>query len=262
MKNKNFLLTCSLREINIEDNINCIRNAIYDGADAFMLHLEKLDEQYHTVEELKQLFNYAANKTIFSVNYRTHRRPNKTDEELVQGQLVALKAGANILDIVADIYDPSKDEITYNPKAIEKQKELIEIIHSKGGKVMLSSHTYRFMSCEETLAHLKELEKRGADIVKIAVTASNEKELLEVIRTTTILKEKMKIPFFHCCMGQYGKLHRVYSGLLGSSIVLCVQNYNSNSNPKEQPLLKATKTVFDNLDFTITKDDLTGTRKK
>lgn len=259
MNRNDFLLTCSIRETNVEDNINTIRNAIYDGAEAFMVHLEKLDEVYHNEQDLKKMFNYCSNLPIFTVNYRSNRRPDKTDEQLIESQLLALKAGANILDIVADIYDPSKDEITYNQDAINKQKELIQKVHDLNGKVMLSSHTFRFLNSDETLKHLKELEQRGADMVKIAVTASNQEELNEVIRTTTILKEKMSIPFFHCCMGQYGKLHRVYSGLLGSSIVLCVQNYNSNSNPKEQPLLRATKEVFNNLDFTIAKDDKTGT---
>ena len=91
------------------------------------------------------------------------------------------------------------------------------------------------------------------------MTASTPEELLEVNRTTVELKKQMKVPFFHCCMGQYGKLHRVYSGLMGSKIVLCVQNYNANSNPKEQPLLRSTKTVIENLDFTIARDDKSGT---
>ena len=128
-----------------------------------------------------------------------------------------------------------------------------------GAKVMLSSHTFRFLTLEETLKHCKELERRGADWVKIAVTANSMEELNEVNRTTVELKKQMEVPFFHCCMGQYGKLHRVYSGLLGSKIVLCVQNYNANSNPKEQPLLRNTKLVLDNLDFTIARDDTTGT---
>ena len=51
--NRDFLLTCSLRELNPEDNINTIRNALYDGAEAFMIHLEKLDEVYHNENDLK-----------------------------------------------------------------------------------------------------------------------------------------------------------------------------------------------------------------
>jgi len=260
MRNKP-ILTCSLRETDVEENINTIRNAIYDGAEAFMLHLEKLDERFHNVDDLRRLYNYCGKLPIFSVNYRTPRRPDKTDEQLIQGQLLSLEAGADILDIVADIYDPNPDEITYDERVIEKQKRLIDQVHEKGGKVMLSSHTFRFLNQDETLRHLKELEKRGADMVKIAVTAENERQLNEVIRTTTVLSEQMNIPFFHCCMGQYGKLHRVYSGLLGSAIVLCVQHYDENSNPKEQPLLKATKAVYDNLDMTIARDELTGTRR-
>ena len=257
--NRDFLLTCSLRELNPEDNINIIRNALYDGAEAFMIHLEKLDEVYHNENDLKKIFNYACDKPVISVNYRTPRRPGKTDEALIEGQKVAIKAGAAVVDIVGDIFGPAKDEIAYDEEVIRKQKQLIEEIHEMGAKVMLSSHTFRFLTMEETIKHCKDLESRGADWVKIAVTASTPEELLEVNRTTVELKKQMKVPFFHCCMGQYGKLHRVYSGLMGSKIVLCVQNYNANSNPKEQPLLRSTKTVIDNLDFTIARDDKIGT---
>jgi len=257
--NRDFLLTCSLRELNPEDNINTIRNAIYDGAEAFMIHLEKLDEIYHIEEDLRKIFNYASDRLVISVNYRTPRRPGKPDEELVKGQMTAVKAGAGVVDIVGDIFCPGKDEITYDEKAILKQQEMIKEIHALGGKVMLSSHTFRFLTMEETIAHCKSLESRGADWVKIAVTANSPEELNEVNRTTVELQKQMKIPFFHCCMGQYGKLHRVYSGLLGSKIVLCVQNYNANSNPKEQPLLRSTKAIIDNLDFTIARDCASGT---
>ncbi len=257
--NRDFLLTCSLRELTPEGNINTIRNAIYDGAQAFMIHLEKLEEAYHNENDLKKIFSYAGEMPIISVNYRTPRRPNKTDEQLVEGQFLAAKAGAQVVDIVADIYDPSKDEITYDESAINKQKELIKKFHELGCKVMLSSHTFRYLTKEETVKLCKELEKRGADWVKIAVTANSQDELNEVNLTTIELKKVMNVPFFHCCMGQYGKLHRVYSGLLGSKIVLCVQNYNVNSNPKEQPLLRNTKAVFDNLDFTLTRDVTFGT---
>ena len=257
--NRDFLLTCSLRELTPEDNINTIRNAIYDGAEAFMIHLEKLDEAYHNINDLKKIFNYACDKPVISVNYRTPRRPGKSDEALIIGQKTAIEAGASVVDIVGDIFSPGKDEITYDETAILKQKELIDEIHQMGGKVMMSSHTFRFLTMEETIAHCKALENRGADWVKIAVTANSPEELNEVNRTTIELKKQMKVPFFHCCMGQYGKLHRVYSGLLGSKIVLCVQNYNANSNPKEQPLLRSTKAVIDNLDFTIARDDASGT---
>lgn len=257
--NRGFLLTCSLREITPEDNINTIRNAIYDGAEAFMIHLEKLDEAYHNEEDLKRIFNYAGDKPVISVNYRTSKRPGKTDEALLEGQKIAVKAGAGVVDIVGDLFCPGKDEITCDENAILKQKEMIEEIHKLGGKVMLSSHTFRFLTMEETIAHCKALESRGADWVKIAVTANSMEELNEVNHTTAELQKQMKIPFFHCCMGQYGKLHRVYSGLLGSKIVLCVQNYNANSNPKEQPLLRSTKAVIDNLDFTIARERASGT---
>ena len=236
-----------------------IRNAIYDGAEAFMIHLEKLADCYINVDDLKRIFNYVGDRQIISVNYRSVHKPNKSDDEIVKEQLIATKAGANIVDIVGDIYSPSKNELAIDEKTIKRQKELIEQFHQNNVKVMLSSHTFCFLNKEDTLKHCLSLQNRGADLVKIAVTAGSEEELLEVNKTTIELKKMLSVPYFHCCMGQYGKLHRIYSAFLGSSIILCVQNYNENSNPKEQPLLRNTKVVLDNLDFTIAKNDLTGT---
>ena len=180
-------------------------------------------------------------------------------DKIKQGLEIAFTGYSSSAEKTAAAMRTQTLAILNDETAILKQKELIHEIHQMGGKVMLSSHTFRFLTMEETIAHCKALENRGADWVKIAVTANSPEELSEVNRTTIELKKQMKVPFFHCCMGQYGKLHRVYSGLLGSKIVLCVQNYNANSNPKEQPLLRSTKAVMDNLDFTIARDDASGT---
>ena len=260
LKNR-FLLTCSLRENNPEDTINTIRSALYDGAEAFMIHLEKLDDQYINEEDLKNIFNYCGDKPVISVNYRSAHKPDKTDEDLVRQQLIASKAGAYMVDIVGDIFAPGAKEITYDEQAISKQQALIKEFHKQNTLVMLSSHTFCFMDRKETVAHAKSLQSRGPDMIKIAVTANSDEELNEVNITTIELKKELTLPYFHCCMGQYGKLHRIYSALLGSSIVLCVQSYNQNSKPKEQPLLKSTKAVFDNMDFTLARDISTGTKR-
>ena len=81
--NREAILTCSLRELNVEDNINTIRNAIYDGAEAFMLHLEKLEECYHNKEDLRKLFIYFATfgslwDLSSSTKDRTHTYSNKS----------------------------------------------------------------------------------------------------------------------------------------------------------------------------------------
>ena len=247
------LLTNMIIEMTPAESIATIRNAIYDGADAFGFHLCRFPKQYQNVGTLKNIFNYAEDRPILVMNYRRHLNEGIPDEELVEGHMMALEAGATMCDIMADMYDPSPLEITYNEKAIDKQKRLIEEIHKKGGEVLMSSHTWQFYTAEQAVEHAKAVESRGTDMIKIAMRADTEDELLEVIKTTILLKREVKIPCLYVCMGQYGKAHRVLVPVFGSPMVLCVQKYDELSH-KEQPLLRSTKAVLDNLDWKLSRD--------
>ena len=236
--------------------IATIRNADYDGANAFDIHLRSLERQYHTVNDLERIIQCTSKPTLM-INYRSDSKwdGQRTDEERVESHLLAVRAGASACDIMGDMFDPSPMELTKKPQAIEKQKELIDKIHSMGAEVVLSSHTWVPMTTEQVLEHLKELESRGADMVKVAAAVNNEEELLEAFRTTVALKREMKVPFIHICMGQYGKLHRFVGPMLGSSLIFCVQQYTQKGH-KEQPLVRAAKAVFDNLDWRIARSAL------
>ncbi len=253
------LLVSMMTEQTPEACILNIRQSIYDGAGAFALHLEVLERQYHNIETLRRIFAYTAGMPVLTIHYRNKGRKEVTDEELASMQFVALEAGSSMCDIMGDIFDPSPMELSMKPGIIDKQKSLIEKIHSAGGEVLMSSHTWMAMNAEQTVQHAKELESRGADMVKIAMCAHNEDELLDTFIATAWLKRELKVPFLHICMGQYGKLHRVIAPAIGSYMVLCVQYY-SNAGSKEQPLLRAAKAVYDNMDPNIARDVFLGTR--
>jgi 3-dehydroquinate dehydratase type I len=245
-----------------EECIATMRNAVYDGTDAYGFMLDKLDLRYHNKADFERIFAYAADRPILTMNYRNINRINKgqTDQDMVDTQLLAIEAGATMIDIIADYFDPSPLELSKKPEIIEKQRRVVDKVHSSGGEVLMSSHTWEFMTAEQTLEHFHALELRGGDMVKIAMCAHNEEELLEVIKTTMLLKHELKVPYLHVCMGQYGKIHRVISAMFGSALVLCVQEYTSISH-KEQPLLRSTKAVLDNLDYRIARNDQLGTIK-
>ena len=239
------------------DAIACIRNSIYDGAEVIALHLEFLGKEYHNLRDLKTICAYAGNLPLYTMNYRNARRPGVSDEELVEGQLMAAEAGASMVDIMGDIYDPSPMQLTSNPAAIDRQKHLIDRFHALDCEVMLSSHTWAFMTADETLEHCDKLIRRGADMVKIAMCAFREEQMDEVYRTTMRMRRELKVPFLHVCMGQYGKVHRMISPMLGSALALCMQRYIPVCN-KEQPILRAAKAVFDNIDLGIARNDQLG----
>jgi len=236
--------------------IASMRNAIYDGADAFGVMLGSLEAPYRTRSELERVFAYASDKPILVMHYR-HAGSGLTDEALVGSLIGAIEAGASMCDVMGDMFDPSPLELSKKPAIIDKQRRLVDEIHAMGGEVLMSSHTWVFMTAEATIEHAQALASRGADMVKIAMCAHNEDQLLEVLRTTALLKRELDVPFLHVCMGQYGKMHRVISAVLGSSLVLCVPQYTATSH-REQPLLRSAKAVLDNLDWGMARDDQLG----
>lgn len=235
--------------------IATIRNAEYDGSQAFDLHLRSLEKQYHNEHDLEKIIKSTWRPTMM-IYYREDGNwgARYSDDERAEAHLLSVKCGAAACDIMGDMFDPSPMEISYKPEIIEKQKRLIDKIHIMGGEVIMSSHTWVHMSTEQVVEHMKNLEARGADMVKVAAAVNSEEELIEAFQTTMTLKRELKVPFIHICMGQYGKMHRFVGPMLGSSLVFCVQNYTPKGH-KEQPLVRAAKAVFENLDWRIAQTE-------
>lgn len=253
------LIVASLSDPTPNQTICTMRNAVFDGAEAFMLHLEKMRQEYLREDELRRIFDYAGDKPLFTMNYRASG--GKPDELLIEEQLMAVRAGASMIDMMGDMFAPSPRELTRDAAAIDRQKQIIDQVHEMGGEVLMSSHVWEYMTPEETLAHAKALEARGADFVKIAMCVHNEAEMIEALRATVRVKNELKVPFLHICMGQWGKLLRAVSPMFGSCFALCVQSY-TEAGHKEKPLLRAEKAVLDNVDWMHARNPYTGTRTR
>jgi 3-dehydroquinate dehydratase len=222
-----------------------------------MLHLEAMKQEHLCEEDLKAIFNYAGDKPVFTMNYR--RSDEKTDEQLVNEQLMAVRVGASMIDLMGDMFDPSPRELSQDRHAIDRQQQVIEEVHALGGEVLMSSHVWEYLTPEQALSHAKALEARGADFVKIAMCVHNEAQMLESLQATVLVKNELKVPFLHICMGQWGKLLRAVSPMFGSCFALCVQSY-TESGHKEKPLLRAERAVLDNVDWMRARDPYAGTR--
>ncbi len=254
-------IVCVLSDKDPNSTLATIRNAECDGANAFDLHLRCLERQYLNKTDLSNII-MSSYKPMMMIFYRKGPlawTQNISDEDREEAFMLSLECGASACDVMADFYDPSYDEISRKPEIITRQRNLIENIHKKGGEVIMSSHTWREMSCDEVVSHMVELEKRDADMVKIATVANSEAQLIESMKTTIALKSELKVPFIHIVMGQYGKMHRFVGPMLGSSLVFCVQNYTPEGH-KEQPLVRSAKAVFENLDWHVARNPLSITR--
>ena len=232
-----------------EETIPMVRKAELDGAAAFDVNLRCMLPEYRNEESLRKIFA-ASQKPFMCTFYRAPADKATADDTDEARQLVleqAINAGASIVDVMGDLYDPSQYELTHNPEAIEKQMRLIEHFHSLGAEVVMSSHMPEHRTPEEILEHLREQERRGADMVKIVSGVNNEEELVDAIRTSILLKREMHTPYIHLNNGSYASLHRYIGPILGGCLAFCQPQYDLYHQNAMQPLVKSLKTVLDNI---------------
>lgn len=225
-----------------------IRNALYDGADAFGIQLERLCPEYRTEEHFRRIFSYMEDKPLYVTNYRGGHNREMTDEARIEELKLALKCGATLIDIPGDEFSPAPMEMTQDAKAIERQKQLIEDIHEAGGEVLMSSHIRRFLPEEKVVEIALEQQSRGADIVKMVTGSDTEEELMTNLNTIQALKRELKVPFLFLSGGPYCKIHRMFGPYFGVCMWLCVQKYDTFSS-KEQPVLRAVRNIVANFDY-------------
>lgn len=225
------------------------KNCEFEGAEGLAVDLVDLKPEFRNADSLKSVVG-SVNLPFMFVFYRNDRQQNLGDEARQEVLLSAVEAGASIIDVMGDLYDPSPMEITHNPVAIDKQKRLIDQIHAKGADVVISSHMQCSRTAEQVLEHLTEVEKRGADIVKIVTGVNTDEELAEAFRTTLLLKRELKTPFIHLCSGAYCRPHRFIGPALGVSVLFAVSHYDPRYN-FPQPTIRALKTVIENVHWNI-----------
>ena len=236
------LLCCMIPENTPERAIETIMNAHYDGADAFGFQLEGWSPEHLNEETMKNVFKYCMGKPIYVTSYRHHSNAGKTDDECAEVLFTAIRAGATLVDVMADYYDPQPYEITYNEEAVAKQKLLIEKLHSMGAEVLMSSHTHTHIDEDGLVKYAKAQRERGADICKIVNYGYTEEQADTNFRAVLRIKREVGGKFLFLANGDYCYPLRQIGPSLGVCMWLCVQRTS-----REQPLLRAMKQVRDNL---------------
>lgn len=221
--------------------------AIPAGAEAFGIQFEQMLPEYRTPEVYRDLFGYAKGRPSYVTNYRGTQNNGKSDDELGDELVELAECGADLCDIMGDYFDKQPDEVAVDKNAINKQIGLINRIHEKGAKVLMSSHVMKYTPAERVLEIALEHQRRGADISKIVVGADNREEELENLRIINMLKEKLDIPFLFLSSGECRILRRI-GGELGCCMYLCVYEYDDFATP-QQPLLKNIKLIRDNINM-------------
>ncbi len=233
-----------------QELIAAARTSESEGAEGITIDLNDLKPEFRNSESFKSIIN-SVNLPFMFYFYRNDKWKKSSEDYRQEVLLTAAEAGASMIDVMGDLYDPSPKEITYNKNAIDTQKRLIDKIHSKGAEVLISSHTGCFLTTEEVIKHMQELESRGPDVVKIVTTINTEEELAEALRTTIVLNSELKTPFIHLCSGKYGRPHRFMCPVLGTSILFAVPYYSDRYQGLAQPMIKSMKAVIDNINWNI-----------
>lgn len=214
------------------------------GAEAFGVELERLKPEYKKQEIYKDLISYT-DLPVYVTNYRTYENEGRTDEELAAELLQVADHSPVLCDVMGDYFDPQPGELTVDPTAVEKQKQLIEQLHKKGAEVLMSSHVYTYTPAERVLEIALAQQERGADIAKIVTGADTMEQQLENLKIIHLLKEKLDIPFLFLCVGECGMLRRI-GGELGCCMYLCVYEHDEYA-ASVQPLLEDVKAIREHM---------------
>jgi Na+-transporting NADH:ubiquinone oxidoreductase subunit F len=124
-------------------------------------------------------------------------------------------------------------------------KTVLDLLHSLGVEVLMSTHTHTFFDEETVMKIAKSQQERGADVVKIVNFSNTEEQMLENIRICTNLKHNISKNYLFLTGGTYGRFLRHAGPSLGCCMYLCVQQYKPGYST-EQPKLTAIKQVRDN----------------
>ena len=232
--------------------IELMKKADDMGADSFGIQIEIFDENYKNIDDYKRIIESAKGKGVYVTHYPHFGSGDvKFKDVYAKNELVKLaKAGASLIDIPGDLYRHEPGELTKSPKAIQKQKDLIDKIHSLGAEVLMSSHVLEFRSGDEVLEIAKEHKARGADISKIVTWANSIEEEIENLKTTVRLKKELGLPFLFLS-GGVCHFHRTIGPMMGCDMWLCVAEHDELSTPY-QPKLDKMKLIYDNFNCTPT----------
>lgn len=242
------VITTMLKGVNKKEILSEIDLGLKQGTDAFGFQIEMLPAAERTASDFKDVFSAMGDKPAYITDYRRCNisEREQTDEELTEEMLLALDCGATLFDVRGDLFDPRPDEFSDNEKAVARQIELINMIHSMGKEVLLSTHTLQYTTPERTLEIMKTHEARGADITKLVADASTDEEEYQAFENIFMLKRALEIPFLYLVNGKNNLRHRRMGPSLGSCMFLTAADGVEGGN---QPPMSVAKAILSGTGF-------------
>ena len=221
------------------------RSAEADGADGIAVEISNLPLEERTLDGFRGLMKAVCLPFMF-IDYRKDKFCGADDDARQQYLLMAAEAGADVIDVMGDLYAPAPRELTSDPAAIARQKKLIDEIHARGAYALMSSHLQQeALKAEEVLAHLRSQSERGADILKIVVKCDSDEDFVESVRAMLLLRCELDKPFIYLAGGRFSRAVRYLGPKLGVAVEFAVHEYDSRGT-LAQPTIRSFRQVLDN----------------
>ena len=100
----------------------------------------------------------------------------------------------------------------------DRVDSLIKKAHNKDIKIVMCNHDFDATpERDEIVRRLVLMEKKGADICKIAVMPNNNEDVLTLLNATRIAREKVTRPLITMSMGSLGMISRLSGEVFGST---------------------------------------------
>ncbi len=243
MKGRSFLscpsgaISLLCRPASVDEAVALARTALDAGADGVTVELNRFPVAARTLAGFREIVSSVPLPFMFT-DYREDEFLGADDEARMASLLTAAEAGAEFVDVMADLYCPSPLQIATDEAAVARQRAVIGEVHRLGAKVILSSHILdRARTADEIVAQLQMEAARGADVVKLVTMMDTSEAFVEGVRAMTRLRTEMKTPWVFLAGGQYGRMQRFLGPHFGCAIEFAVHDYLAGT-PYNQPTIR------------------------
>lgn len=165
--------------------------------------------------ELSHMVAKRLTEKLLLLTFRTKAEGGKkavSDHQYAQLYQLLLQQGEfDLLDI--EMY---RDRVLTEP--------LIDLAHQRGKHVILSSHELHAMpSAQEIISRLREQQRRGADILKLAAMPDDASDVMRLLSATLEMHQRFAHrPLLTMAMGGTGVLTRMSGELSGSALTFAL----------------------------------------
>lgn len=194
----------------LREQLEKILDAPFDMVEWRADYFEELGQAGWLEQALAALRAGLGNKPLL-FTFRTKEEGGERSISLEEYERLNLEAAKTGL---ADLVD-----IEVN-RGSELLKRIAEQVHALGGRVIGSFHDFgKTRSKEETVRILTTMQECGADITKAAMMPGTEKDVMELLEATLLMKNQYADrPYITMSMGRLGAVSRLAGGLTGSAL--------------------------------------------